>query len=76
MTITVNPTPRDVRGFAAIEYTTPGYHGSVVFNRKGEFVGLILAVHWDCLVAWVDDPEALPPGLLDAARAAYLETLT
>ena len=75
MTINVTATPRDVRGFTAIKYTTPEYHGSVVFNRKGEFVGLSLALYWDHTVFWLDDPEALPPGLLDAARAAYLEGL-
>ena len=75
MTITVTPTPRDVRGFTEIKYTTPGYYGCVVFNRSGEFKGASL--HRDngpIRVLW-DDPEALPPGVFDAARAAYLEGL-
>jgi hypothetical protein len=76
MTVTVTPTPRDARGFTAIKYTTPEYHGSAVFNRKGEFVGLSRTLFYDRWVTWLDDPEALPPGVLDAARAAYLETLT
>ena len=76
MTITVTAIPRDVRGFTAIKYTTPEYHGGVVFNRKGEFVGAVKAVIESVGCEWLKDPEALPPGVLDAARAAYLETLT
>ena len=76
MTITVTPTPRDVRGFTTIRYSTPGLHGIVVFNRKGEFVGSRRAVWGTWPGEWLEDPEALSPGVLDAARAAYLETLT
>lgn len=76
MTITVTPTPRDVQGFTAIKYTTPEYHGIAVFNRNGQLVGSSRAVGGTWPGEWIDDPEALPPGVLDAARAAYLETLT
>ena len=76
MTITVTPTPRDVRGFTAIRYADGRIHGAVVFNRSGEFMGASQnGAISSTRVRWMDDPEALPPGLLDAARAADLEGL-
>ncbi len=77
MTINVNLTPRDVRGFTAIRYADGRIHGAVVFNRYGEFMGASQnGAIGSTRVRWMDNPEALPPGVLDAARAAYLETLT
>ena len=77
MTLTVTPTPRDARGMTAIRYAVGRIHGSVVFNRAGKFVGASQeGAIGSTRVRWLDRPEDLPAGVYDAARAAYLETLT
>jgi hypothetical protein len=76
MTATVTPTPRDRFGMTAIRYAAGDFTGAVVFNRSGVCLGASRRLGGSPRVAWLDDPETLPPGVFDAARVAYLEALT
>jgi len=76
MALTVTPTPRDRFGMTAIRYVADVYTGAVVFNSGGVCLGASRRLGGSPRVAWLDNPEDLPAGVYDAARAAYLETLT
>ena len=75
MTMTVTPTPRDRFGMTVIHYTDEVYVGAVVFNNSGVCIGAGRRRDGSHRFEWLDNPEDLPAGVYDAARAAYLETL-
>ena len=76
MSLTVTPAPRNRFGITVVKYATDTYYGGVAFNRAGKFVGASKEnAIGSTNIRWLDNPEDLPAGVYDAARAAYLETL-